>query len=221
MNGTSGNPAESGQGHYRASLSAFVGLENHLQSFDMTPMSTFFQNLGDRTWGAGGLANTGGVGNPALLTAGHAHASFSESHSPLGSTGGFSMDDFSSHFGQDGSLPASVTLSPQFKTRVNQILAQVGLNEQMLKTKPVKELNNVLRNCPYLGKNEIKLVKARRRTLKNRGYAYNCRIKRNCEQRKRQSRLQIIEGENAELRSRLMDLEEKLTNQKCRKCCPT
>ena len=71
MNGTSGNPAESGQGHYRASLSAFVGLENHLQSFDMvrekcvsepysfkTPMSTFFQNLGDRTWGAGGLANT-------------------------------------------------------------------------------------------------------------------------------------------------------------------
>jgi hypothetical protein len=161
MNGTSGNPAESGQGHYRASLSAFVGLENHLQSFDMvrekcvsepysfkTPMSTFFQNLGDRTWGAGGLANTGGAGNPALLTAGHAHASFSESHSPLGSTGGFSMDDFSSHFGQDGSLPASVTLSPQFKTRVNQILAQVGLNEQMLKTKPVKELNNVLRNCP-------------------------------------------------------------------------
>ena len=113
-------------------------------------MSTFFQNLGDRTWGANALGNVGG-GNSAVLggtSVSHAPSSFSEAHSPLGSTGGFSMDDFSSHFGQDGSLPASVTLSPQFKTRVNQILTQVGLNEQMLKTKPVKELNNVLRNCP-------------------------------------------------------------------------
>ncbi len=31
---------------------------------------------------------------------------------------------------------------------------------------------------------------------------------RNCEQRKRQSRLQIIESENEELRSRLMEVEE-------------
>lgn len=57
------------------------------------------------------------------------------------------------------------------------IIARIGVTEKTLQEFSVKELNRFLKSNE-LSKVEQKCLKNRRRTLKNRGYAQNCRIKR-------------------------------------------
>jgi len=61
----------------------------------------------------------------------------------------------------------------QFST----IITRIGVSEEELQEFGVKELNSFLKSNG-LSKDEQQCVKNRRRTLKNRGYAHNCRIKK-------------------------------------------
>merc|ERR1712062_586783 len=71
------------------------------------------------------------------------------------------------------------------------IRGDVGLSDQELVLKTTKELNKLIkkRNIP---KDRARQIKQERRTLKNRGYAANCRVKREEEEKS-------LEKENADL----------------------
>jgi len=53
----------------------------------------------------------------------------------------------------------------------------IGLTDEQLVTISTKDFNKLLKNSG-LSKDECKKLKAKRRTLKNRGYAASCRYKR-------------------------------------------
>lgn len=57
------------------------------------------------------------------------------------------------------------------------LISSLGITEERLQKFSVKELNRFLKSNG-LTKQQQQLVKNRRRTLKNRGYAQNCRIRR-------------------------------------------
>ncbi|XP_045471350.1 transcription factor MafB-like [Harmonia axyridis] len=75
-----------------------------------------------------------------------------------------------------------------------------GLDDDMLVSLSVRELNKRLHGCP---RDEIVRLKQKRRTLKNRGYAQNCRHKRN-EQREH------LEHANRELQVELQKIKSEL-----------
>lgn len=76
----------------------------------------------------------------------------------------------------------------------------VDLDDEDLVNLPVRELNRRLQGCT---RDEIVLIKQKRRTLKNRGYAQNCRSKR-MQQRHE------LESENNSLLNQLKQLKGQL-----------
>ncbi|XP_060518179.1 transcription factor MafA-like [Cylas formicarius] len=76
----------------------------------------------------------------------------------------------------------------------------LGLNDELLVTLTVRELNKRLHGCP---REEVVRLKQKRRTLKNRGYAQNCRSKR-LQQR------QDLEQTNRSLQHELHRLKSEL-----------
>merc|ERR1712241_1186864 len=71
----------------------------------------------------------------------------------------------------------------------------VGFSDQELVMQSTKALNKMIKKRG-ITKDRAKQIKQERRTLKNRGYAANCRVKRENEEKK-------LERENAELRERI------------------
>lgn len=74
------------------------------------------------------------------------------------------------------------------------------LNDEQLISLTVRELNKRLHGYP---REEVVRMKQKRRTLKNRGYAQNCRTKRLAQRHELESRNRMLQGEMARLRQEL------------------
>ncbi|PRD25759.1 UNVERIFIED_CONTAM: mafb [Trichonephila clavipes] len=74
------------------------------------------------------------------------------------------------------------------------------LNDDQLISLTVRELNKRLHGYP---REEVVRMKQKRRTLKNRGYAQNCRTKRLAQRHELESRNRLLQGEMARLRQEL------------------
>jgi hypothetical protein len=74
------------------------------------------------------------------------------------------------------------------------------IDDDDLVSLPVRELNRRLQGCP---KNEVQRLKQKRRTLKNRGYAQNCRSKR-------MQQKSELETTNKSLLKKIADLKHQL-----------
>ena len=75
-----------------------------------------------------------------------------------------------------------------------------GLTEEQLVSLSARDLNRIFRDLP---EDVIKQLKKRRRTLKNRGYAYNSRVRR-------VSQKNQLERERDDLRKQLSQMVEKV-----------
>ncbi|XP_005093284.1 uncharacterized protein LOC101850941 [Aplysia californica] len=75
------------------------------------------------------------------------------------------------------------------------------IDDEDLVTLPVRELNRRLQGCP---KSEVQRLKQKRRTLKNRGYAQNCRSKRMLQKSE-------LETTNKALLHKIADLKRQLS----------
>lgn len=74
------------------------------------------------------------------------------------------------------------------------------LNDDQLISLTVRELNKRLHGFP---REEVVRMKQKRRTLKNRGYAQNCRTKRLAQRHELESRNRLLQGELGRLRGEL------------------
>lgn len=123
--------------------------------------------------------------------------------------GGMVMDSDSGNHSMISQRPHSVcsgasALSPRLgngTSGYSTCSEDLGLNDEMLMTLSVRELNKRLHGCP---REEVVRLKQKRRTLKNRGYAQNCRSKR-LQQR------QDLETTNKHLQHELQRIKHELS----------
>eukprot|EP00095_Tigriopus_kingsejongensis_P004719 maker-scaffold931_size79642-snap-gene-0.9 protein:Tk04719 transcript:maker-scaffold931_size79642-snap-gene-0.9-mRNA-1 annotation:"transcription factor maf" len=87
----------------------------------------------------------------------------------------------------------------------------VGLSDQDLLTISTKDLNKLLKKL-NVDKNRAKDIKRERRTLKNRGYASNCRVKRDDEKVELEDELTTYEQRIWRERVLLESMKQKLAN---------
>lgn len=116
------------------------------------------------------------------------------------------MDSIASPYSpeSDGSLgdegEGSFTLPPGFDPTDEKGLLK--LTEEQLVSLTARDLNRLCRDLP---EDIIKQLKKRRRTLKNRGYAYNSRVRR-------VSQKNQLEKERDELQKQISQLQDRVKN---------
>ncbi|CAN8024382.1 hypothetical protein HPB47_023728 [Ixodes persulcatus] len=94
-----------------------------------------------------------------------------------------------------GPRPPMAALAPQQQLPMRDIL-----DDEQLISLSVRELNKRLHGFP---REEVVRLKQKRRTLKNRGYAQNCRTKRLAQRHELESRNRILQAEANRLRQEL------------------
>lgn len=104
--------------------------------------------------------------------------------------------------------------SGQYSSSGNSGEEVLSINDDLLTTLTVRELNKRLHGCP---REEVVRLKQKRRTLKNRGYAQNCRSKRLLQRhelektnRKLVTEMSIIQAELAKVMQERDQLRQKL-----------
>merc|ERR1712222_129641 len=81
---------------------------------------------------------------------------------------------------------------------------KTNMTDEELVLIPTKDLNKVVKESG-LTKEDVRKIKEKRRTLKNRGYAASCRVKRDCEEESLKAELEILKGDVSELNRRCED----------------
>jgi len=92
-------------------------------------------------------------------------------------------------------------------------LETLGIKQEELILMPTRDLNKFLKS-KGLSREKIKAVKQQRRTLKNRGYASSCRVKREEQINQLKDELKHIEGESREMQERNSLLKRKIEHIK-------
>lgn len=111
-------------------------------------------------------------------------------------------DDENSRISASGNIPSLVyyVQMEAAKDSTSTVSSSVYITDEELESLSVKELNRRLRS---LSKSEAAVLKQRRRTLKNRGYAQNCRHKRVNERDELYLEVQDLRREVESLRQQL------------------
>lgn len=99
-------------------------------------------------------------------------------------------------------VPAPHTATKQGNSSENINTVRSEFTDEALKSLSVKELNRLVK-VKGLSKDQVAKIKYQRRTIKNRGYAQNCRIKRIKQK-------QGLEEENISLQQQIQDLQSQL-----------
>jgi len=143
----------------------------------------------------------------------------SSPYSMVHSPGAYSRAGSCSSYGSMMSPPEG-----QFSVQVTELLVQLGISETELILKSTRDLNKFLKS-KGLNRDIIRTIKQQRRTMKNRGYAAACRIKREEQCKKLKEELTILEqditdsaqtkevlnAEIGEVRNKIIAMKEHIT----------
>jgi len=89
---------------------------------------------------------------------------------------------------------------------------KTNMTDEELVLIPTKDLNKVVKESG-LTKDDVRKLKEKRRTLKNRGYAASCRVKRDCEEESLKAELKCLKRDVEELSMRCDDQKKKIERE--------
>merc|ERR1711928_106530 len=89
---------------------------------------------------------------------------------------------------------------------------KTNMTDEELVLIPTKDLNKVVKESG-LTKEDVRKIKEKRRTLKNRGYAASCRVKRDCEEESLKAELNCLERDVLELGRRCGEQKKEIERE--------